>query len=176
MSRQQMIAAAILESRALAARYFAGFDDSNRTRQAQNLPNHFAWTLGHLAYILNRCAEKLDAKPLPTLEFIEGGHPSGGGDSARFASKSVTMGSVPVDDPTQYPAATRCVEIFTAACERCSAAFRNATDAQLEQDTPWGATTLKLWQMGPRMVFHNGTHAGELADLRRALGLKSIFA
>jgi hypothetical protein len=26
-----------------------------------------------------------------------------------------------------------------------------------------------------RMVFHTGTHAGQLADLRRALGLGSIF-
>lgn len=176
MSRSAMIASAILESRALTARYFAGFDDTNRTRQAPGLPNHFAWNLGHLAYIMHRCAEKLDGGPLPRADFIEGGHASGGGDASRFAAESVAFGSSPVDDPAQYPTAARCVEIFNGACERCAAAFRNADEAKLDTETPWGAMTLKLWQIGPRMVFHNGAHAGQLADLRRILGFRSIFA
>lgn len=176
MSRQLAYAALLRESRALCARYFAGFDDTNRTAQPASLPNHFAWSLGHLAYTMNRVAEKLDGKTLPDSEFIEGGTPTGGGDPRRFASKSVTMGSTPVNDPAQYPTADRCVEIFDTACERCAAAYEHATDEALERDTPWGNVTIKLWQLAPRMAFHNGAHTGQIADLRRALGFKSIFS
>lgn len=174
--RAVSLATSLRESRALCTRYFTGFDDTNRTAQPPGLPNHFAWSLGHLAYIMNRVAEKLDAKPLPESDFIDGGSPSGGGDARRFASKSVTMGSTPVADASQYPTAARCNEIFSAACERCAAAFENAADAALDADTPWGTTSIKVWQLGPRMAFHNGFHTGQIADLRRALGLKSIFS
>lgn len=179
MNRQALFAQIILESRALTARYFAGFDDSNRTRQAVNIPNHFAWTLGHLAYTMQSAAKRIDGKAVPESDFIEGGTPSGGlpgGDANRFASASVTMGSVPVDDPHRYPTHARCIEIFGAACERCAAAFAAASEADLEKDIPWGAAPIKGWQLAPRMVWHNGDHSGQLADLRRALGFKSIFA
>jgi hypothetical protein len=42
--------------------------------------------------------------------------------------------------------------------------------------TQWGKSQVPLWSMASRMIFHNGTHCGQLADLRRALGLGSIFA
>jgi len=176
MTRQSIYAEGILESRALCARYFAGFDDTSHTKQAPNLPNHFAWNLGHLAYIMQSVAKRIDGAAVPDSDFIEGGHPSGGGDAKRFATASVTMGSVPVDDPTQYPTRDRCVEIFNAACERCAAAFKNAPDADLDREVPWGAVSLPIWKLGPHMQFHNGAHAGEIADLRRAFAFKSIFA
>lgn len=178
MSRQLTLATLIRESRTLCVRYFAGFDDSNRTFQpaAGGLPNHFAWCLGHMAYTMHRAGEKLDGRALPESDFIDGGTPSGGGDAQRFASKSVTMGSTPVNDPAQYPTAARCVEIFSSACERCAAAFEHATDEALDRETPWGNVTIKTWQLAPRMAFHNGFHTGQIADLRRALGLRSIFA
>lgn len=175
-TRQQIYAEAILESRTLCARYFAGFDDSNRTRQATNLPNHFAWSLGHLGYVLQNAAKRLDGKPVSDADFIlDGGHASGGGDAQRFASNSVGIGSAPVDDPTQYPTHARCVEVFSAGCQRCAAAFANASDADMMKDVPWGAVTLKAWQLAPRMIFHNGDHIGQIADLRRALGFQGVI-
>ena len=175
MSRQQTYAQAVREIAFLSGRYFAGFDDSNHTRQAPGLPNHFAWNLGHLAYILHRCAEKFDGKPLPESEFIVGGEPTGGGDARRFATKSVSMGSVPTASPKDYPGCARCVEIFNGAVERCASAFEGASDAALDADTAWGAATIKGWQFGPRMVWHAGMHTGEIADLRRAMGMARLI-
>jgi hypothetical protein len=60
----------VVQSRDLLKRYLRGFDDSNSTLQAPGLPNHLAWTLGHLAINLHRTAERFDKQPLPASDFI----------------------------------------------------------------------------------------------------------
>lgn len=175
MTRQELLAEMILQSRTLAERYFAGFTDANRTRQAPNLPNHFAWCLGHLALTMHRVAEKLDGAGLPETDFRTGGTPSGGGDAHRFATESVSFGSRPTDDPRGYPTVKRCKAIFASATERCAAAFRCASDAALDRPAKWGPVEVPTWALAPRMVFHNGDHTGQIADLRRALGLGTVL-
>ena len=53
------IADAIGSTSVLLDRYLNGFDDTNHTRQAPNLPNHVAWVLGHLALTMHRAAERI---------------------------------------------------------------------------------------------------------------------
>lgn len=171
MSTQHVLAEAVRQSGALLRRYLRDFDDTNHTRQAPSLPNHVAWNLGHLALTMHRAAEKLDGRPLPGADFVEGG----AGDAARFGSESVAFGSTPRDDPAVYPAMARCAAIFDAAIERLAGAVEQASDAQLAATTRWGAADTTIGALIPRMVFHNGTHNGQIADLRRALGLGSVF-
>jgi hypothetical protein len=173
MTRQQYLFDAILDSRMLIARYFKGFDDTNHTRAAEHLPNHFAWTLGHLALTLHRAAEKLDRADLPASDFLSGDGRSGTRD--RFDTENVCFGSKPEPNPAIYPTRARCEEIFNAAVQRFAATVRNATEQQLDAQIPWGNGTTSMSNLAVRMVFHTGTHAGQLADLRRALGLGSIF-
>ena len=93
MNRQQTLANAVLESRTLIARYFRGFDDSNHTKQAPHLPNHFAWTLGHLAITIHRASEKFDGKPIPDTDFTTGDGRAGGPtrfDTGRTARRPPT--------------------------------------------------------------------------------------
>ena len=59
------LAEGVVTSRTLVARYFPGFTDSNHTKQAPGLPNHFAWQMGHLALTMYRIAEKFDGRGLP---------------------------------------------------------------------------------------------------------------
>ena len=66
--------------------------------------------------------------------------------------------------------------VFDAAVARLAAAARGAGEGALDAPTRWGAGETTVWLLLPRMVFHNGTHCGQLADLRRALGLGSVFA
>src|SRR5262245_44763569 len=115
MTRQQVLADCIRETRPLLARYLKGFDDTNHTKQAPGLPNHLAWTLGHLALTMQRTAEKLDRKPLPESDFIKGDGKSG--TSERFDTESISFSSKPVDDPKLYPKYARCVAIFNAAID-----------------------------------------------------------
>lgn len=172
MNRGEMLSRGVLESRVLFARYLNGFDDSNHTSQAPGLPNHLAWTLGHCALTMHRAAEKLDGRDLPTAQFIAG---ADSGDPNRFGTESVSFGSRPLADPARYPGLSRCVAIFDSACDRLAAAARMASDVTLDRRTKWGTGEVSLESLVFRMVFHNGTHCGQVTDLRRALGIGSIF-
>jgi hypothetical protein len=174
MTRQQILSDCLRESRALLARYLRGFDDSNHATQVPHLPNHVAWTLGHVALTMHRMAERLDHRTLPESDFVKGDGRAGTAD--RFDTESVCFGSKPVAEPKLYPKFSRCVAIFEAAIERLAVAAHGADDATLDAPTKWAQTEVPTWTLLPRMVFHNGTHTGQLADLRRALGMGSIFA
>ncbi len=172
MNRGEILARAIVDCQALFGRYLDGFDESNRTRQAPGLPNHVAWCLGHCALTMHRAAEKIDGRPLPATHFLL---KATRGDADHFGTESVSFASHPADEPAIYPRWTVCVAIFDAACARLAAAARRATDAKLDERTKWGSTDVSLESLVWRMVFHNGTHCGQIIDLRRAIGLGSIF-
>lgn len=183
MSRQLAIAEGILSCKVMTARYLAGFDESNRAAQAPSLPNHAAWSLGHCAMYMHRVAERLDAKPMPASDFIVGDMTkppadpfAPRGDSTRFHTESVAFGSTPTADPDRYPPLARAVEVFNNACDRLAAAVRSTPDAALDQPTKWGAAELPMVLVCFRMIFHNGFHTGQIADLRRALGFKSVLS
>ncbi len=172
MTANDLLAESVLANKQLLGRFLAGFDDGMRVRTAPSLPNHAAWNLGHCALVMSRVTERLDGKPLPDAEFIVGPK----GDSQRFGTESVAFGSTPTSDHTTYPAFARCVQIFESACDRLAAAARAATPAQLDSTTQWGNSQTTLAMLVLRMSFHNGMHAGQISDLRRALGFKSVLA
>ena len=172
-TRAQTIADSVLMSRDLLKRYLAGFDDTNHTKQTADLPNHVAWTLGHLSHTMHRVAGMVDGLAIPETDFVTG---TGRGDAKRYDTEAVCFGSKPVGDAAAYPSLARCVEIFDHAIERLAAAVRKADEASLDMMVPWGTIQVPLWAAAMRMVFHNGAHTGQIADLRRALKLKSIFA
>ncbi len=183
MHHSAAIAEGILACKVLTPRYLAGFNDTNHTMQAPSLPNHAAWTLGHCAMYMNRVAERLDGKPMPEQDFIVGDmtRPPADpltprGDARRFHTESVAFGSKPSAEPGRYPPLARCVEIYNGACDRLAAAVRAAADETLDKPTRWGQTDLPMYLVCFRMIYHNGFHTGQIADLRRALGFKSILS
>ncbi|MDX2016822.1 MAG: DinB family protein [Planctomycetota bacterium] len=174
ITQQSTLADAVLLSRMLLERYLAGFDDTNHTRQAPGLPNHAAWNLGHLALTMHRVAAMFDGAPMPEADLRAGdAHDR---TPTHFWTESIAFGSAPTADAARYPAWIRCREIFAGACERLASVTRSASDEKLASLVPWGGTQVTLGALVARMTFHNGMHAGQIADLRRALGLKSIFA
>lgn len=66
--------------------------------------------------------------------------------------------------------------IFDAACDRLAGAACGVPDGRLDDRVKWGAGEVTLESLVLRMIFHNGTHCGQITDLRRALGVGSIFA
>ncbi|MGD9790624.1 MAG: DinB family protein [Phycisphaerales bacterium] len=172
MKEQETIALGVENSRELLERFLAGFTDENKTRTAPGLPNHAAWTLGHLAFVMHRAAMRLDGGVLPGDVFIEG---STRGDASRFGVEGVAVGSTPMSDGASYPEWTRCVAIFDGACARVAEALRKLPAERLEERIPWGKNDMSLRELGLRMIFHNGTHCGEIVDLRRALGFERVI-
>ncbi len=173
MTRRDALADGVLMTKVLTGRYLAGFDDTNHTRQAEALPNHVAWSLGHCALTMHRAGEKIAGEsPLPAAEFVEGA----AGDASHFGAESVAFGSRPIADAKQYPSLARCVEIYNSACDRFAAVLRGCEESRLDETAKWGPGEVPLYALALRMIFHNGAHTGQIADLRRALGFKSIFA
>lgn len=173
MTRQQTLAETVRQSRALLARYFKGFNDTNHTMQAPHLPNHLAWTLGHLALVMHNAARHFDGKDLPETDFIQGVHQTS--DGRRYVSSMLGMKSQPIADAAKYPSCARCIEIFDHAIDRLAGSVESADDAKLDSVVPYGQMQISLWTAITRNVFHNGTHCGQIVDLRRALGLGNVI-
>jgi hypothetical protein len=153
------LAAACASTGALLTRYLAGFDDGNATRQAPNLPNHATWVLGHLALTMHRAAERISGRELPPPW-----------DPAPFA-----FGSTPVTDRAEYPPFAEMRRRFDDSLSRLAEAIRAAGDEGLGEPVHWGqSTTTTKRDLAARMVFHNGTHTGQIVDLRRALGMPRL--
>lgn len=169
---QEYLARGVESTKELLGRYLKGFTDETRAAQAAGLPNHVAWSLAHLAHTMHRVAGYFDGKGFPADVFVEG---SSSGDAARFGTEGVCFGSAPAASADAWPGLARCVEAYEGACDRLSRALRAASDADLEKQVPWGAGQQPLGMLTFRMVFHNGMHTGQIADLRRALKMGSIM-
>lgn len=171
---QTALAEAVATCKALTARYLAGFDDATAAAQAQNLPNHVLWSLGHCALTMHRVAAMIDKDPLPEADFTT--TPST--DTTRpnaFNPELVAFGSSPSASADAYPTLARAREIYDRACDRLADAVRRAPLEQLATPVPWGQMSMPAYLLVTRMIFHNGFHTGQVADLRRAMGFKSVF-
>lgn len=175
--RQNLIAEGVLSTKGLLNRYLSGFGDPTHVRQTPDLPNHVAWQLGHLALTMHKVGGMLDGKPLPTGDFLTGDGTKGSRDVGKFDTEAVSFGSRPEERYDRFPTLPRCVEIYDQACERLAHAVRSVPDAKLDEPLPWGmGQQMPAGVLVQRMIFHNGFHCGQIADLRRALGFRSIFA
>ena len=173
MTRQEMLSEYILSTKSFFVRFVNGFEDSTRTTQAENLPNHVAWCLGHCALTMNRAAERFDDKPLPETDFLMGD--GANGDSSRFDTESVCFDSTPQADPENYPTLERATVIFETACDRFAEAVRNTTDTKLDESIVFHGSEVPLYTLIMRLCFHNGAHAGQIIDLRRSLSMPRVI-
>lgn len=176
-TRGALLAEQVLACRPLLARYLAGFTDVTAVRQTPDLPNHVAWNLGHCALTMHRVAAMVDGlTALPAGDFVTGDGTAGSRDRGVFDTEAVCFGSRPEDRYDRFPTLARATEVYNAACERLAAALRPLPDAELDRVVRFGSGEMPLWLLVTRMVFHNGFHTGQISDLRRALGFRSIFA
>lgn len=173
MTPQEVLAENALNCKGLVTRFLSGFDDTNRVAQAEHLPNHASWTLGHIALYLHRGAERIDLAPLPEGDWVTGDGTAGSAE--RYDTESVSFGSTPVQDASLYPTIARGKAIFEAACERLAETVRAATWEKLCEEVEWGGTRITLRSLVMRVTFHCGLHGGQLMDLRRALGLGRVI-
>ena len=100
MSDPATLAAGIRVSGPLVERVLDGFDDDTRVKQMPGLPNHVAWTLGHLALTMHYAADYVagfnEPQRLPTSDWIHGDGTAGA--PSRYATEAVAVGSTPVPD------------------------------------------------------------------------------
>lgn len=73
-----------------------------------------------------------------------------------------------------YPTLARCRAVFDGAVSRLADTVARADEAAFERLAPWGSQEHALGALVMRVSLHNAQHAGQLADLRRALGMPRI--
>ena len=161
MSEAESLADSLCSTHSLLTRYLAGFDDANATKQATAMPNHVIWTLGHLALYNHRAAEKIAGRSMAMTW-----------DPEPFA-----FNSQPVEDASAYPPLAEMIRLFEESVRVLADAVRKSGEAGLDRQTTWGGSTkpVSCRDLAIRMIFHNGTHCGQIVDLRRALGLGRLF-
>lgn len=173
----QTLVRLIETSTPLFERFLQGFDENTRAVQSRDCPNHAIWTLGHISLTMHRMADRVrgidEPGPLPELDFFKGD--GSGGDASRFDTESICFGSTPVPDARRYPTLARGRQVFRSACGRLSEAVGAADEAALRRESPWGSGRSPVGDLVMRVVLHNATHAGQLTDLRRALGMPRVI-
>lgn len=135
--------------------------DEQMVRQPNGVVNHPAWILGHLALTSDHLAKLLDCdSTFPaawTDAFKPGGIPSG--DAAAFPSKAEIL------------------DELAAQHERVAAALTNADPAIFAREHPSERARRRFPTIGDYAVFlissHEGSHLGQIAAWRRAMGLGS---
>ena len=78
-------------------------------------------------------------------------------------------------DRAAYPTWSEINARFDAAVKTLAEVVRGLSEADLARTIPWGAGTITARDAAIRMVFHNGTHTGQIVDLRRALGMNRVI-
>lgn len=140
----------------------AGVPADRITDQTGGVVNHPAWTLCHLNHYRPAILSLIRNQPVAD----PGRHP----DAPRYDE-----GSVPIDDPTAYPAQAELLAAYRDGCQRVADALAKMDPAHLAlppQLPRWAAafgTTARALQY--LMVVHESHHVGQVMAWRRASGL-----
>jgi hypothetical protein len=137
-----------------------GFADEQLTAQAPGAANHVLWTLGHIAHTNDWIATKLDGQPMYVPDTY----------GKLFDNKST-----PVPDPNAYPDISELRGQFDATFDRLVAAANALDDTQAAAPVESGGGFIldKLDGLY-KAAWHESWHLGQIADLRRALGLPRV--
>lgn len=164
---EPMVPARLLADRALAlfdfasgvtAKYAAPFTQANATAQPTPTSNHALWNLGHLAISNMWMASLIDGKPTGISD-----------DQERLFG----MQSVPTPDASAYPPFEDVKALYTRSGERLRAALRALKPADVFascEGEPQTFCTDKLDAVF-KAAWHEAWHLGQIAELRKALGL-----
>ncbi len=173
MEGVEALAIAIESTEGLMLRFLEDVEDDARTAQVEGLPNHFIWTLGHCAMTMHKLASKIDGQLPPDSDFIQGA--GTGGEIEQFDTETVCKGSSPAPEASLYPDMERGRAIYSKACHRLAGAVRGLDPGELEAAREWNGTQIPLLDLVLRVSFHNGVHAGQVLDLRRALNMRRLI-
>lgn len=129
--------------------------------QPGNLRNHVAWTIGHLALASEVVALEFDAEPI----FPEAWMP-------RFMPGAEIVGGVDA-----WPSMAELLSQLERSHERLAALIPTLSAEALAAPTRMEMVQYKFAEVGRFatyvMTAHEGLHLGQIADVRRALGLQT---
>jgi hypothetical protein len=132
--------------------------------QPAGLPNHPAWTLAHLSIAGNNLlVPALGGKPL---------------DLAGWETK-YGYGSKPTQDRTQYPSKNELIQTYDEVHRIAAEGIKSSFDQIVGVVTPDEGTRSYFPTLDKLVAYmtsiHEANHLGQLADWRRAMGMKTVL-
>lgn len=140
----------------------AGIPDDHACAQLPGAINHKLWTLGHLAHTNQWFACLIDGQPMTLPAEWE----------ALFG-----MGSTPSADPAAYPPIADIRAALDASVDRLCAAIESMTAEDLSSPTAFDGAGFVHDRLDSALkaAWHKGWHLGQLAALRKALGIPPML-
>ncbi len=160
----QQIIASLEMSRSFLLASVADIPDERFAEQPPGVPNHAAWTLGHLVYSNQLIGGEMGLQPWLSEEWnwpeLFGG------------------GSVPVPTRKTYPSKRELVDAMNDGLSRLTARLAELGDAGLDTDLPDTSYRHVFPTLGHAVLqvaaAHFGYHLGQLVVWRKAIGLPPI--
>ena len=159
---RQLVIAHLEFVRSISDKTLAGFPDDKLCHQRSPVDNHPVWVMGHIASTDMWVGAMLGVTGMTMPE---------GSD------KLFGQGSKPSTNPKDYPPVAEIRKAYTQNRAALLAWYRAATDAQLgaslkEKSGGFVSTALDAALV---CAWHEGWHFGQVATLRKDLGLPSAF-
>ncbi len=143
-------------------RLVSDLDDGQMVAQPDSVPNHPAWTIGHLVFSCQAIGGELG---IPTWLPVEW--------EGRFGT-----GSNPVADESAYPNKNALLAALSDGQEKVTAVLRAMSQAGLSQPLPDVRYRDKFPTIGHAVIHilsgHTALHLGQLTVWRRAMRLAAM--
>ena len=143
---------------------FASFSTPEQwTHQVHGKANHPLWVAGHLALSDNFFLGVIQPERMSAPE----------GWDAKFG-----MGSQPVSDPAEYPAADEVMAYFRDRRATLLDVLESVEESQFETPTPEGTPDFipDFGAIFEAAIWHEGVHFGQVTIAHRGLGFAPLFA
>lgn len=135
----------------------ADLSDDEMVEQPVGVPNHAAWTVGHIIYSCQGIAAELGSELwLPEAWESDFGY-----------------GSKPLPEKGRYPTKPELLRLFADSTIRLRQVLLSTDESMLRRSLPDDALPTMAHLLLQVVLGHTGYHAGQLAVWRRAIGKES---
>jgi uncharacterized damage-inducible protein DinB len=146
-------------NKTVAGRLLDDMTDEESVVMIEKIPNHIRWLTGHMVYSNGFALTQLGSK-----------------DSGwRKYEKLFGGGSEIAVDPSTYPSIAELRETLNSFYDRELELLENISDEDLERDVGEEGKPMPAWKRFSFICMHDFYHAGQIVQIRRALGRERPF-
>lgn len=143
----------------VAGRLLDDLTDEESAVMFDNLSNHIRWLTGHAVYSNGFALTQLGSKDMDWQKY----------------GKLFSGGTEIAGDPSTYPTIAELREILNSFYDRELELLENISDEDLERDVGEEGKPMPAWKRFCFMCMHDFYHAGQIVQIRRALGRERPF-
>jgi uncharacterized damage-inducible protein DinB len=146
-------------NKTVAGRLLDDMTDEESVVMIDKIPNHIRWQTGHMVYSNGFALTQLGSEDMEWRKY----------------DKLFGGGSKIAGDPSVYPSIAELRETLNSFYDRELELLENISDEDLERDVGEEGKPMPAWKRFSFMCMHDFYHAGQIVQIRRALGRERPF-